>query len=230
MRRVTFHLVLILLLTSVVAQAQTAPKTAEEYLDRGFGSFILGDLDGAIADFTKAVEINPRYTEAYVWRGLARDYKGDHDGALADFNKAIEINPRLGAPYYGRGIVREGVKDHEGAIADFTRAIKLIKSVTTSPKPTREEIRTELAEEYSSRCGARRQINDLDGANADCNKAIKLDPGNAKAYGFRGLVRLQRGRDDEAGQDFKKCFELDSSFKTEIEQQANQIRQQRKPQ
>jgi Flp pilus assembly protein TadD len=44
-----------------------------------------GDLDGALADFNKAIEIKPGYSSAYVARGIVKKQKGDLDGALADF-------------------------------------------------------------------------------------------------------------------------------------------------
>jgi tetratricopeptide (TPR) repeat protein len=51
------------------------------------------DLDGAIADFTKAIELKPDYAEAYYFRGLAKQAKRDLDGATTDFTKAIELKP-----------------------------------------------------------------------------------------------------------------------------------------
>lgn len=53
----------------------------------------LRDLDGALDDFTKAIELKPEYAEAYYFRGLAKQAKGDVDGAVADFAKAIELKP-----------------------------------------------------------------------------------------------------------------------------------------
>ncbi|MBV8846400.1 MAG: tetratricopeptide repeat protein [Bryobacterales bacterium] len=52
-----------------------------------------GDPDGAIADFTRAIELRPDYAEAYYFRGLAKRAKGDKDGAVADFMKAIGLKP-----------------------------------------------------------------------------------------------------------------------------------------
>ena len=51
-----------------------------------------GDYDRAIADYTKAIEIDrstPRPTSAAASRTQA---KGDYDRAIADYNKAIEID------------------------------------------------------------------------------------------------------------------------------------------
>ena len=65
-----------------------------------------GDLDGALADENKAVEIDPNIAEAYYNRGFIKRAKGDLDGALADETKAIELNPSFAQAHYNRGLVR----------------------------------------------------------------------------------------------------------------------------
>jgi tetratricopeptide (TPR) repeat protein len=74
----------------IVAQAPDDP--AHIYFKSGYAKGAR-DIDGAIADFTKAIEANPKYAEAYYYRGLARHAKRDLDGAIADFTKAVELKP-----------------------------------------------------------------------------------------------------------------------------------------
>ena len=66
-----------------------------------------GDLDGALADFNKAIELKPDYVNAYDARGNVRSKKGDLDGALADYNKAIGLNPTNFNAYDNRGNVKQ---------------------------------------------------------------------------------------------------------------------------
>jgi tetratricopeptide (TPR) repeat protein len=42
------------------------------------------DLEGAIADYSKALRLNPHYAEAFYYRGIARADQGDLEGAIAD--------------------------------------------------------------------------------------------------------------------------------------------------
>jgi len=42
-----------------------------------------GDVDGAVSDYNKAVELNPRSFLAFYNRAFARKQKGDLDGAIA---------------------------------------------------------------------------------------------------------------------------------------------------
>ena len=88
--------------------------------------FDRGNYQGAIDDYTKAIEINPKYDLAYSNRGVARVKLGDTQGAIADYNKAIEINPQDAAHYYKRGTAKELVGDLEGACADWEEASSLL--------------------------------------------------------------------------------------------------------
>jgi hypothetical protein len=63
-----------------------------------------GDNDRAIADYSKANEIDPKFVSAYVGRGVAYGKKGEYDRAIADFDKAIEIDPKYAPAYVGRGV------------------------------------------------------------------------------------------------------------------------------
>ena len=54
---------------------------------------INGDLEGSIADFNQAIELNPQDAGAYYNRGLARERKGDYQGAAGDYERAKELKP-----------------------------------------------------------------------------------------------------------------------------------------
>jgi hypothetical protein len=61
------------------------------FLKRGMARQQKGEHDAAIADFTKAIEINPDCVQAYASRGLSKEAKGDPDGAKSDYSKSIQI-------------------------------------------------------------------------------------------------------------------------------------------
>lgn len=58
------------------AQAQTS---ADDYLKRGLLRQERGDLEGATADYDKAIEISPRLARAYNNRGVVRCRKSDFE-------------------------------------------------------------------------------------------------------------------------------------------------------
>lgn len=52
-----------------------------------------GDLDGGLADCTKAVSLEPRNASALAKRGFAKEKKADLDGALADYELSLALRP-----------------------------------------------------------------------------------------------------------------------------------------
>src|SRR5437016_8996754 len=89
---------LLILLVAFACVATAQPPTsnqAAEYFNHGTDLMNKQkDYDGAIANLTKAIELNRNYAEAYYQRGLARRQKGDIDGAISDYTSAIRINPK----------------------------------------------------------------------------------------------------------------------------------------
>jgi tetratricopeptide (TPR) repeat protein len=60
---------------------QPTPQPAADLNKSSFDKYLMSDYDGAIADYTKAIELNPKYVEAYCNRGTAELGKSDYDGA-----------------------------------------------------------------------------------------------------------------------------------------------------
>ena len=70
---------------------QRAPQDATAYHNRAVGYELSGDIDRAIADYTKTIEIKPDNAAAYENRGRAYASKGDYTHAVADAIKASEL-------------------------------------------------------------------------------------------------------------------------------------------
>src|SRR3982751_5329383 len=94
----------LLALSFSVCLGQTL-RRAEDYYQRGLARYEKGDVEGAIADYSKAIEMYPKYSAAYNSRAAARKAKGDTDAAIADYNRAIELSPDIALPYYYRGFI-----------------------------------------------------------------------------------------------------------------------------
>ncbi|HWY40119.1 MAG TPA: tetratricopeptide repeat protein [Chthoniobacterales bacterium] len=170
------------------------PKDAAGYITRGNIRGHNGDVNGAIADFGRAIDLDPKSTGAYYSRGLAKRDKRDFDGAIADFNHAIELKPNDHDYFNDRGIAKRGKGDNDGAIADYSKSIEL------DPK------NAEFA--YFNRALAKNSKEDKDGAIADYNKAIELNPKNANTFNNRGNVKKAKGDLDGAIEDFSKAIEI----------------------
>ena len=53
--------------------------------------FSLGNEQGAIGDFDRALVIDPQFAMAYLNRGAAKSALGNKQGAIDDISKAAEL-------------------------------------------------------------------------------------------------------------------------------------------
>jgi tetratricopeptide (TPR) repeat protein len=151
--------------SSQSSPSPVAPRAADEsdgdLVDRGIEKAKNGDLDGAIADFTRAIELNPKDDAPYYNRAQAKRLKKDAAGAIADYTRAIELGSKNPAAYNNRGNARAENNDRDGAIADYTHAI---------------ELKPDYARAYYNRAVAKQAKGDAAGAKVDFKTAEKLDP------------------------------------------------------
>ena len=81
-----------------------APDDATIYHHRAVAYGLAGEIDNAIADYTKVIELEPSNASAYDNRGRAYAMKGEHARAAEDQAKADELmakaigQPLIGAP------------------------------------------------------------------------------------------------------------------------------------
>ena len=168
---------------------------------RGRAKLESGNHTGAIEDFTEAIKLQPNETYGYNNRGLAKRKLGDYDAAMEDHSQAIILRPDESYAYRYRGQVKVELEDWTGAIEDYTQAIKL------NPE---DSFGTYFA--YIERGDAKRKSKDFDGAIEDYNHAIELKPEHAKAYNYRGLVRVALKDYAGAIADYDKAIELYPKF------------------
>jgi tetratricopeptide (TPR) repeat protein len=74
------------------------PEVAYAYLGRGMSRFTLENVDGAIDDFSKALDRFPGDPRTLKWRGYAYERLGEYDLALADYeyaSKQVSYDPWL---------------------------------------------------------------------------------------------------------------------------------------
>jgi len=131
MKRATNLILLCVLFVVVWPVHGQTPTTAEEYVNRASARAGKGDHDGAISDYTKAIDMDPRYPRAYYnRRGLVRYQKGDIDGAISDYTKAIEIELRDVQSYNNLAWLwatspKEAVRDGKRAVEYARKAAEL---------------------------------------------------------------------------------------------------------
>jgi tetratricopeptide (TPR) repeat protein len=176
-------------------------QSARDYFDSALLKQKQGDLDGALADFTKVIELDPKSAPAYNSRGIVKQMRGDLDGAIADYTKAVGLDPKSAPAYNNRAVAKQTKGDLDGALADHTKVVEL------DPKNA-------LA--YNNRGLVKRATGDADGALADFTKAIELNPQNALAYANRAALRYDRRAWTDALADFRRACDLPDGLHSRI--------------
>jgi tetratricopeptide (TPR) repeat protein len=82
---------LILIALTVILYFNGFGQSAEGYNNRGISKHDLQDYRGAIADYSKAIELDPNDAGAYINRGVSKISLGQKDSGCLDFSKAGEL-------------------------------------------------------------------------------------------------------------------------------------------
>jgi tetratricopeptide (TPR) repeat protein len=172
------------------------PRSAKAFTMRADCKTITRDMEGAVRDYTKAIELGPNapgIEKAYNNRGVARQYLGNDINAFSDFERAIQINPNYADPYNGRGVLLDKRGRTDFALKDYNRAILLDPFGSAA---------------YTGRGNIEFRRNDLAGALADYDKSIELFPVAAASYIIRGTIHGLRNKWELALADLREGFEM----------------------
>jgi tetratricopeptide (TPR) repeat protein len=178
----------------------TAPK-ADDYIALGVQKYKKQDIQGALADYNRAIQLNPNSAVAYNYRGLLKKNKlQDIQSALADYNRAIQLDPNFALTYSNRGFLKEDkLQDIQGALADYNRAMQLNPNFALA---------------YNNRGLLKaNKLRDIQGALADYNRAIQLDPNLALTYSNRGVLKENKLQDIQGAlADYNRAIQLNPNF------------------
>ncbi len=186
---------------------QQIGELALVYSKRGRDYYQKLFYEEAIADFTRAIELNPSNAEYHRWRGqcyyeaaIANHFSGSYNFAARDFTNAIELTSENYQYYYLRGLNYYRRGDYEQALADFIQAVNNDKNNS----------------EYHFSCGecrytiARREhpFGDYKAAVEDITLAIQHDKEKQPLYYYtRGMAYKFMKDFDSASKDFQIAAE-----------------------
>ena len=77
--------------TNVGSPLEIAPGDAKVFRERGIFAYRSGDLDGAVAEFDRAIQLDPKFSAAYVDRGIVLYRMQKFERAFADIAHAKRI-------------------------------------------------------------------------------------------------------------------------------------------
>ncbi len=153
-------------------------ETPEALHERAWAREMTGDLEGASADWSRALELDPTFQKAWHNRGLVKQRLGDLPGSLADLGRALELAPTDPVTIASHGAVLAMSGRPTDAIAALERATRL------DPQ---------FAEGWAVLGQIRATQGDLRRARADLDRAIALEPRSSQTLGTRGQIRLELG-------------------------------------
>ena len=177
--------------------AAKSPARSRAYYGRGSAYDKLKQTDKAVADYSKAIELNPNFAQARYNRGILYNQKGNFAEAIADYTQAITNKPDYKDVYTSRGLSYAATEQWDLAIADYSKAISLYPRDSAA---------------YSNRGIAYKKTGQLDKALADYTKAIELSPKFSRAYNNRGNTYSALGEWDKAIVDYNQALILDPNY------------------
>jgi tetratricopeptide (TPR) repeat protein/predicted aspartyl protease len=223
---------------TAAAAASQAPQqeelSASAYARRGSASASRHDYAHAIADLSRAIELDPAQADYFYERGRAYESNQRADEALADFTHAITLKPEHVPALMARASLRLGRHDPAATINPDLEA-------ADRAAPKEAEMRLDLGDLYlrlrdydaaaaeynhwidshgrsdvqmprarDARCWARALLGrELEQALDDCTAAVRSDRKNASFLDSRALVYLRLGKYDKAVGDYDAALALD---------------------
>jgi tetratricopeptide (TPR) repeat protein len=181
----------------LTAAAALKPPSVILYNRLGLALRAVGDLDGAIDAYLKALDCDRDNVPVLNNLGFAYLRKGDVDDAVQRYEEAIRIDPKRAESHINMGDALRTKGDLAGAALAFRKALEINDKLATA--------HTDLGLVYAAQ-------GEIDLAIAEHEKALVLEPKSVKAHNNLGDAQLKKGDVEEALQTFQKALEIDQRF------------------
>ncbi|DBA80252.1 hypothetical protein WJX79_002480 [Trebouxia sp. C0005] len=222
------------LLTSIIDDTDKKAPNLGAHVARGTARALRRELQGAIEDFTVAVEQAPFFADGWKRRGQARSALGHTTEALEDLQHAIDLSPDTDAKaecHTERGMTYQKMHDFARAVKDLKQAVKfqpknlqawnLLGLCQTSMGDIGDGIRAyqkvidmqpDHREAWVNMAQARKELGHVTEAEAAFKKALSLDdPRSPGIHAMRVLAQMKQGLGDHwaAIRVLSKAIDLD---------------------
>ncbi|NOT40498.1 MAG: tetratricopeptide repeat protein [Alphaproteobacteria bacterium] len=162
--------------------ANARPNEALAYYGRARAARGLNNLQAALYDADRAVDIAPDDTDVLALRMQVKRELGRRAEALADCERALALKPSS-LLYANKGVLLEELQRPEEALGYYERAFEL-------------DARNWIA--LQNLGGALVQLGRGEEALAACEAKLAASPGNSELLIVKGMILLVLGRFDEA--------------------------------
>lgn len=213
------------------------PEMAGAYAYRGMAYFSLAredpaNIDKAIADFSKAIELKPKEEELarlLGHRASAYYSQKKYQLAIDDLSTSIKLDPYAEGNYLGRADCRYELKDYEGSVEDLRKAAQIapqnvlvlaklaersadIGLYTESMKACEQFLKlappTELHLGHRIRANIFYRQGKYQEAINEFTKSLESFPNDLNSCHFRGMSRIAVKDYEGAKNDFSKSIEM----------------------
>ncbi len=179
------------------------------------------DLDNAIAEFEKTVEVANKYNDEATaekaqqiipqlyYQNAAAKYKNKNfEGALADYNKATDLNPEYEKAYYMKSVIYKKIGDEASFIESTKKAIEYAQK--NNEQTVLEKAKQSGNTYFLKKGDDAKSSEQYDDAKKYLNLALEFDNKDALSYYLLATVNNLQKNYDGAIEAASKALEYES--------------------
>jgi len=166
-----------------------APTKIEPLRERGMVRAEMGDLDGAVADFAKVIEMDPEDAVAHEEQAKALAELKRFDEALVSVDKATQLEPGSIMPLMIRAQIHVEMNNLDAAMHDVNQALAM--------RPGNPFVLLLRASVYKA-------LDKFDAALADIDRALRRSPELEPARRLRWSVLIDQRKLDQVIDEMEK--------------------------
>lgn len=201
MKKIWIPVLILLLAAGCASTFKQKRELSKPMVAIAMGKIQQGEIQGALVELRRAVQVNPKDPEVYYAYALAYWSTEDLDKALGNINKAVNLAGRLGLEHPGlkseaynlKGTILVSMGDHDAAIKAFQNAVK--DELYATP----EYAYYNMASVY---CSQKRYPE----AEQSAKEALQKNPHYAPAWKILGQSFMNQDKDAQAIEALRKAI------------------------
>lgn len=100
-------------------------RKVKKYMQRGYNHYKQERYKKAVAEYSKALQLDPANSNAYFWRARSLLKIGRYDKAIADLKKTVKLDPGYSKAYDNLGWLHMKRGQYDESISYLNKSIKL---------------------------------------------------------------------------------------------------------
>lgn len=173
------------------------PDDVDVHNNLGNALHELGQYDGAVASYRRAIEIRPDYAEAHSNLGLALQDLAQFDAAVTSYQRALALQPNSAEAHNNLGNALKDLGQLDAAVTSLRRAL---------------EINPNFAKAHSNLGNALKDLGQLGDAVASYRRALEIKPDYAEAHSNLGFALTAFGEFDDALTSYRQALALKPDY------------------